>query len=69
MLLTIINFKGNVKLDQLIAGFYEVGKIACLICHDTSLLLWTKLSGVAILTDVRTCTGFTDNEEALSLNF
>jgi putative intracellular protease/amidase len=59
----LITFKDNTKLHQLIADFYEAGKITCLICHGTSLLLWTKLSDGTLLADGKTWTGFADSEE------
>ncbi|WP_286862239.1 MULTISPECIES: type 1 glutamine amidotransferase domain-containing protein [Sphingobacterium] len=61
----LITFKDNVKLHQLIADFYESGKITCLICHGTSLLLWTKLSDGTLLADGKTWTGFADSEEEM----
>jgi len=61
----LITFKDNIKLHQLIANFYESGKITCLICHGTSLLLWTKLSDGTLLADGKTWTGFADSEEEM----
>jgi len=59
----LINFKDDLELHKLIADFYEAGKITCLICHGTSLLLWTKLSDGTLLADGKTWTGFADSEE------
>ncbi|MDF2475130.1 MAG: yraA 2 [Sphingobacterium sp.] len=61
----LITFKDNIKLHQLIADFYESGKITCLICHGTSLLLWTKLNDGTLLADGKTWTGFADSEEEM----
>lgn len=61
----LLTFKDDVKLHQLIADFYEAGKITCLICHGTSLLLWTKLSDGTLLADGKTWTGFADSEEEM----
>ncbi|QIH34607.1 type 1 glutamine amidotransferase domain-containing protein [Sphingobacterium sp. DR205] len=61
----LITFKYDAKLHKLIADFYEAGKITCLICHGTSLLLWTRLSDGALLADGKTWTGFADSEEAM----
>lgn len=61
----LITFKDNIKLHQLIADFYESGKITCLICHGTSLLLWTKLKDGTLLADGKTWTGFADSEEEM----
>ena len=59
----LLTFKDDIKLHKLIADFYEAGKITCLICHGTSLLLWTKLSDGTLLADGKTWTGFADSEE------
>jgi len=64
----LINFKEDQKLHQFIADFYEAGKIVCLICHGTSLLLWTKLSDGSLLADGKTWTGFADSEEEIINN-
>ena len=61
----LLTFKDDAKLHKLIADFYEAGKITCLICHGTSLLLWTRLSDGTLLADGKTWTGFADSEEAL----
>ncbi|REC59772.1 type 1 glutamine amidotransferase domain-containing protein [Chryseobacterium pennae] len=58
----LLTFKDNLKLHKLIADFYENGKITCLICHGTSLLLWTRLSDGILLADGKTWTGFADSE-------
>lgn len=59
----LITFKDDEKLHKLIADFYEAGKVTCLICHGTSLLLWTKLSDGTLLADGKSWTGFADSEE------
>lgn len=59
----LLTFKDDEKLHRLIADFYEAGKITCLICHGTSLLLWTRLSDGQLLADGKTWTGFADSEE------
>lgn len=59
----LINFKDDEKLHKFIADFYEADKVVCLICHGTSLLLWTKLSNGKLLADGKTWTGFADSEE------
>lgn len=59
----LITFKDDIALHQLIADFHEGGKVICLICHGTSLLLWTKLKDGKFLADGKTWTGFADSEE------
>lgn len=56
-------FKDDAALHALIASFYEKGKIVTLICHGSSLLLWTRLSNGKLLADGKKWTGFTDEEE------
>lgn len=64
----LLTFKDDKKLHKLIADFYEAGKVTCLICHGTSLLLWTRLSNGKLLADGKTWTGFADSEEDMINN-
>ncbi|MGJ7609068.1 type 1 glutamine amidotransferase domain-containing protein [Variovorax sp. LT1R20] len=59
----LLTFKDDPALHQLIADFYEKGKIVTLICHGSSLLLWTRLSDGKLLAQGKKWTGFTDEEE------
>jgi putative intracellular protease/amidase len=59
----LLTFKDDIALHALIAAFYEKGKIVTLICHGSSLLLWTRLSNGKLLAEGRKWTGFTDEEE------
>lgn len=59
----LITFKDNAALHQLIAEFYETGKVTTLICHGSSILLWARLSDGSLLADGKRWTGFTDGEE------
>jgi putative intracellular protease/amidase len=59
----LLTFKDDAALHELIAGFYDAGKIVALICHGSSLLLWTRLSNGRLLADGKQWTGFTDEEE------
>ena len=59
----LITFRDNSELHKFIADFYEQGKVVCLICHGTSLLLWTTLENGHLLADGKTWTGFADSEE------
>ena len=43
----MVTFRGNEKLQRLVAAFYEAGKMTALVCHATCLLLETKLSNGA----------------------
>jgi putative intracellular protease/amidase len=59
-----LTFRDDTALHALIAAFYESGKIVALICHGSSLLLWTRLSDGRLLAQGKKWTGFTDEEEA-----
>lgn len=59
----LLTFKDDPALHKLIADFYDKGKIVTLICHGSSLLLWTHLSSGKLLAEGKKWTGFTDEEE------
>ncbi len=59
----MFTFRGNRKLQELLAAFYEAGKVTALVCHATCLLLETKLSNGKLLVEDKTWTGFADSEE------
>jgi putative intracellular protease/amidase len=59
----MVTFRGNTALQQLVARFYEAGKITALVCHGTCLLLETKLSTGEFLVAGKTWTGFANSEE------
>ena len=59
----LLTFKDDPALHKLVADFYEKGKIVALICHGSSLLLWTCLSDGSLLAKGKKWTGFTDDEE------
>lgn len=61
----MITFKDNEPLHALVADFYEADKVVGMICHGSSLLLWTRLSNGALLADGKTWTGFSDSEEQM----
>lgn len=59
----LITFKDDHLLHQLIADFYEQGKIVSLVCHGSALVLWSRLSNGKLLCEGKTWTGFSDKEE------
>lgn len=59
----MITFRGNQKLQRLVAAFYEAGKVTGLVCHGTCLLLETRLSSGELLVKGKTWTGFATSEE------
>lgn len=62
----LVTFKDDTQLHKFIADFYEQGKIVGMLCHGTSLLLWTKLSDGSLLADGKTWTGYCDAEEEMN---
>jgi putative intracellular protease/amidase len=65
----MFTFRGNAKLQTLLARFYEAGKITALVCHGTCLLLETKLSTGELLVKGKTWTGFANSEEQFADSF
>lgn len=65
----MVTFRGNEKLQQLVARFYEAGKVTALVCHGTCLLLETKLSSGDLLASGKTWTGFANSEEKFADDF
>jgi putative intracellular protease/amidase len=62
----MVTFEDDTALHKFIADFYEQGKIVGMLCHGTSLLLWTRLSDGTLLADGKTWTGYCDAEEAIT---
>ncbi len=50
-------------LHALFVAFYEAGKIACCLCHGSSILRYAKLSTGEYLVKGKTVTGFANVEE------
>lgn len=65
----MFTFRGNEKMQKLVAAFYEAGKVTALVCHGTCLLLETKLSNGELLVKGKTWTGFANSEEKFADNF
>lgn len=65
----MVTFRGNTKLQSLIARFYEAGKVTALVCHGTCLLLETRLSSGELLVRGKTWTGFANSEEQFADSF
>jgi putative intracellular protease/amidase len=65
----MFTFRGNARLEQLLARFYEAGKVTALVCHATCLLLDTKLSSGDLLVKGKTWTGFANSEEQFADSF
>jgi putative intracellular protease/amidase len=65
----MFTFRGNTKLRELVAAFYEAGKATALVCHATCVLLDTKLSNGELLVNGKTWTGFANSEERIADTF
>lgn len=65
----MVTFRGNQKLQALVAAFYEAGKVTALVCHGTCLLLETRLSTGQLLVEGKTWTGFANSEEEFADSF
>jgi len=65
----MITFRGNRKLQSLVARFHEAGKVTALVCHATCLLLETRLSNGDLLVKGKTWTGFATSEEKFADGF
>jgi putative intracellular protease/amidase len=65
----MVTFRGEAKLQKLVAAFYEAGKIVALVCHGTCLLLEAKLSDGTLLVEGKTWTGFANSEEQFADSF
>lgn len=59
----MITFRGNAKVQRLVARFHEAGKVTALVCHATCALLETRLSSGELLVKGKTWTGFATSEE------
>ncbi len=62
-------FRGNTKLEGVVARFYDAGKVTALVCHATCLLLDVKRSNGDLLVKGKTWTGFANSEEEFADNF
>jgi putative intracellular protease/amidase len=56
-------FLDDGRVTDLVAAFYEAGKVAAVICHATCMLLKTRLADGRLLVEDKTWTGFANSEE------
>jgi putative intracellular protease/amidase len=56
-------FFSDERVHQLVASFYEAGKVTAVICHATCVLLRARLSDGSLLVAGKTWTGFANSEE------
>ncbi|MEZ4459192.1 MAG: type 1 glutamine amidotransferase domain-containing protein [bacterium] len=65
----MFTFRENPRVQALVRGFYEAGKVTALVCHATCALLDTRLSDGSYLVAGKTWTGFANSEEAYADSF
>lgn len=65
----MFTFRGNPRVQRLVAAFYEAGRVTALVCHATCVLLETRLSSGELLVQGKTWTGFANSEEQFADNF
>jgi putative intracellular protease/amidase len=65
----MVTFRGNARLQALVARFFEAGKVTAIVCHATCVLLETRLSSGYLLVKGRTWTGFANSEEKFADGF
>lgn len=65
----MVTFRGNARMQKVVAGFYEAGKVTALVCHGTCLLLETRLATGDLLVKGKTWTGFANSEEQYADSF
>jgi putative intracellular protease/amidase len=64
----MFTFEKAMDLQTKFVEFYEAGKIACALCHGTSLLRYAKLKTGEYLAEGKTLTGFANVEEDFADN-
>jgi putative intracellular protease/amidase len=64
----MFNFESATALHKKFVEFYEMGKIACALCHGVAILRYAKLSDGAYLAKGKTVTGFANVEEDFADN-
>jgi putative intracellular protease/amidase len=59
----MVTFYEDERVHGLAAAFYDAGKVTCVICHATALLLKARRADGSLIVDGRTWTGFANSEE------
>ena len=65
-MITMVN---DDRLAGLVAHAFEAGKVVCLVCHATCLLLKVRLADGRLLAEGRSWTGFANSEEEFADSF
>ena len=64
----MFTYEKSAVLQRKFVEFYEAGKVACALCHGSSLLRYAKLSNGEYLVKGKTVTGFANVEEDFADN-
>ena len=64
----MFTFDGATTLHQKFVEFYELGKVACALCHGVAILRYAKLRDGQFLARGKTVTGFANVEEDFADN-
>jgi len=59
----MVTYGQSAALQEKFVAFYEAGKIACALCHGSSILRYARLSSGQMLVRGKTVTGFANVEE------
>jgi putative intracellular protease/amidase len=59
----MVTFYDDERVHALAAAFYDAGKVTCVICHATCLLLKARRADGSLMVEGRTWTGFANSEE------
>lgn len=59
----MVTFYDDQRVHGVAAAFYDAGKVTCVICHATCLLLKARRADGNLIVEGRTWTGFANSEE------
>jgi putative intracellular protease/amidase len=59
----MVTFYDDERVHRLAGAFYDAGKVTCVICHATCLLLKARRADGGLIVAGRTWTGFANSEE------
>jgi putative intracellular protease/amidase len=59
----MVTFYDDERVHGVAAAFYDAGKVTCVICHATCLLLKARRADRNLIVEGRTWTGFANSEE------
>jgi putative intracellular protease/amidase len=65
----MVTFYDDERVHALVAAFYDAGKITCVICHATCVLLKARRADGRMIVEGRTWTGFANSEEDYADDF